>query len=65
MELARRGNQLMLGKEKAFAGFRDTLAREMVSALPELRADVEMVVEATGGKVEDEEAGQASVKRVP
>jgi len=65
VELARRGNQLMLGKEKAFAGFRDTLAREMVSALPELRADVEMVVEATGGKVEDEEAGQASVKREP
>lgn len=53
----------MLGKETAFAGFRDTLAREMVAALPELKADVEMVVEATGGKVEERDAGQAEVKK--
>lgn len=52
MELARRGNQLMRGKEEAFAGFRDVLAREMASALPELREDVERVLEGTGGRVE-------------
>jgi mediator of RNA polymerase II transcription subunit 10 len=55
----------MLGKENAFAGFRDTLAREMVTALPELREDVEMVVEATGGKAEEGDGGQAEVKKEP
>ncbi|KAK3905096.1 mediator complex, subunit Med10 [Staphylotrichum tortipilum] len=49
VELVRRMNQLARGKTGAFRGFRDVLAREMGSALPELRADVERVVEATGG----------------
>jgi mediator of RNA polymerase II transcription subunit 10 len=53
----------MLGKERAFAGFRDTLAREMMVALPELKGDVEIVLEATGGKVEGGDAGQAEVKK--
>ncbi|PHH90590.1 hypothetical protein CDD83_3234 [Cordyceps sp. RAO-2017] len=49
VELVRRGNQLMRGKMHAFADFRDVLAREMASALPELAADVAAVVDATGG----------------
>lgn len=44
-------NQLARGKERAFAGFRDVLAREMTSALPEVAADVARVVEATGGVI--------------
>lgn len=52
MELARRGNQLMRGKMAAYGDFRDVLAREMGRALPEVREDVEKVVEATGGKIE-------------
>ena len=52
VELARRGNQLMKGKMDAFASFRDVLAGEMVSALPELREDIASVVESTGGKRE-------------
>lgn len=51
VELARRGNQLMNGKQEAFASFRDILAREMASALPEVRSDVEKVVRETGGDV--------------
>jgi mediator of RNA polymerase II transcription subunit 10 len=39
----------MMGKEAAFRSFRDVLAREMDSALPELREDVKVVLEATGG----------------
>jgi len=58
VELARRGNQLMLGKEKAFASFRDVLAREMITALPELKGDVETVIEATGGASRDGDAGE-------
>lgn len=49
VELARRGNQLMKGKKEAFGSFRDVLAREMASALPEVRKDVERVVRSTGG----------------
>ena len=49
VELARRGNQLMKGKKEAFGSFRDILAAEMSKALPEVRADIESVLEATGG----------------
>ncbi|QPH02260.1 hypothetical protein C2857_006469 [Epichloe festucae Fl1] len=50
VELVRRGNQLMRGKCHAFGEFRDVLAREMATAMPELRDDVDMVLRATGGK---------------
>ncbi|EQK98889.1 hypothetical protein G6O67_003222 [Ophiocordyceps sinensis] len=49
VELVRRGNQLMRGKMTAFGSFADVLARDMSSALPELRGDVTKVLEATGG----------------
>ncbi|KAG6021340.1 hypothetical protein E4U41_002515 [Claviceps citrina] len=50
VELVRRGNQLMRGKCLAFGQFRDVLAREMATAMPELKADVDRVLLATGGK---------------
>jgi mediator of RNA polymerase II transcription subunit 10 len=49
VELVRRGNQLMRGKQQAFASFRDVLAEQISSAMPELREDVAKVVDATGG----------------
>ncbi len=49
VELVRRGNQLMSGKMHAFASFRDVLAHNMTTAMPELRDDVARVLEATGG----------------
>ncbi|KAG5984758.1 hypothetical protein E4U55_003270 [Claviceps digitariae] len=49
-ELVRRGNQLMRGKCLAFGQFRDVLAGEMAAAMPELRRDVDRVLEDTGGK---------------
>lgn len=39
----------MRGKQSAFASFRDVLAEQMSSAMPELRDDVAKVLEATGG----------------
>ena len=51
VELVRRGNQLMRGKMHAFGSFRDVLAADLATAMPELRKDVETVCEATGGKV--------------
>lgn len=52
VETVRRGNQLLAGKENAFASFRDVLAGEMERAMPELREDVAKVLEATGGRRE-------------
>lgn len=42
---------MMKGKKEAFGSFRDVLAEEMCNVFPELRKDVERVVEATGGEV--------------
>jgi mediator of RNA polymerase II transcription subunit 10 len=47
VELVRRGNQLMKGKQSAFRGFRDALADEMSKAMPEVREDARRIVEAT------------------
>ncbi|KAI1842816.1 hypothetical protein JX265_002647 [Neoarthrinium moseri] len=49
VELVRRGNQLMKGKQQAFRSFRDVLAGEMEKAMPELRDDAARVVAATNG----------------
>ncbi|KAI1116142.1 putative mediator of RNA polymerase II transcription subunit [Nemania sp. NC0429] len=50
VELVRRGNQLMRGKQNAFAAFRDILAGEIEKANPELRDDVARILAATGGR---------------
>lgn len=50
LELVRRGNQLMKGKMNAFGCFRDMMAQDIATAMPELGADVAKVCEATGGK---------------
>lgn len=47
VELVQRGNQDLKGKREAFAGFRDVLAREMRSAMPECRAEVDRAVAAS------------------
>ncbi|KAJ5834435.1 Mediator complex subunit Med10 [Penicillium robsamsonii] len=62
VELVQRGNQDLRGKREAFASFRDVLAREMRSAMPECRSEVDRVVAATGGAVDgsDGVAGAAA-----
>ncbi|KAJ6102231.1 Mediator complex subunit Med10 [Penicillium sp. IBT 16267x] len=63
VELVQRGNQDLKGKREAFAGFRDVLAREMRSAMPECRGEVDRVVVATGGSVEhDAEVGAGTAQ---
>ncbi|KAI1321870.1 transcription factor subunit Med10 of mediator complex-domain-containing protein [Xylariaceae sp. FL0255] len=57
VELVRRGNQLMRGKQRAFASFRDVLAAQIESALPELRDDAARVVAATSRGGEGAESG--------
>ncbi|KAK0938018.1 RNA polymerase II mediator complex subunit [Friedmanniomyces endolithicus] len=52
VELVMRYNQQLKGRTEAFGNFRDILAREMASAIPEIRDDVNQVIEVTGGRVE-------------
>ncbi|KAL3426766.1 Mediator of RNA polymerase II transcription subunit 10 [Phlyctema vagabunda] len=49
VERTKKMNQTMKGKIAAFGDFRDVLATEMARAMPEVREDVAMVVEKTGG----------------
>lgn len=62
VELVQRGNQDLRGKREAFASFRDVLAREMRSAMPECRGEVDRVVAATSEAVDgpDGVAGAAA-----
>lgn len=53
VELVRRMNQLARGKQRAFTRFRDALAAAVSDGMPELRADAERVVAATGGPWRD------------
>ena len=52
VEMVMQYNQIQAGKAQAFADFRDILGRELMSAIPDIRQDVKMVVESTGGRVE-------------
>ncbi|KAI5801646.1 transcription factor subunit Med10 of mediator complex-domain-containing protein [Peziza echinospora] len=47
VEIVAKQNQIMNGKMRAFADFRDTLAAQINSAFPELREDVERVLQET------------------
>ena len=62
VELARRGNQLMKGKQAAFSSFRDCLATEMTRGLPELTKDVERVVNETRRTWKGGEESQITIK---
>ncbi|KAK2882568.1 RNA polymerase II mediator complex subunit [Arthroderma sp. PD_2] len=53
VELVQKGNQDLKGKTEAFSSFRDTLAREMASAMPECKKEVIKVVKATGGDAQN------------
>lgn len=52
VEEAMRLNQELKGKIEALAEFRDILAREMMSAIPDIKEQVQQIVRATEGKIE-------------
>jgi mediator of RNA polymerase II transcription subunit 10 len=66
VELVQRGNQDLKGKREAFADFQDVLAREMRSAMPECRGEVDRVVAMTGGRAQgqagDEDRADGAAK---
>ncbi|KAK6534214.1 RNA polymerase II mediator complex subunit [Arthrobotrys megalospora] len=50
VELAIKQNQHLNGKQRAFQDFRDVLAEHINTTFPELRGDVDEVLENTGGR---------------
>lgn len=44
-------NQQAKGRTEAFSTFRDILAREMASGIPDIKDEVQQVVAATNGKL--------------
>lgn len=46
-----RYNQQLKGQSEGFAAFRDILAKEMSSAMPEIKRDVLQIVQASGGQI--------------
>ncbi|CAK7269665.1 RNA polymerase II mediator complex subunit [Sporothrix epigloea] len=59
VELVRRTNQLRAGKSRAFAQFRDTLAGQIRSALPELSGDVDRIMMDTTAETQSESGAGA------
>lgn len=51
VELAQRGNQQLKGRAEAYHLFRDTLAKDIVAAMPELREDVTRICQSTGDEL--------------
>ncbi|KXL49799.1 hypothetical protein M433DRAFT_96051 [Acidomyces richmondensis BFW] len=51
VELVMRYNQQLKGQSEGFAAFRDILAKEMSSAMPEIKRDVLQIVQASGGQI--------------
>jgi len=62
VELAQKGNQYLKGKTEAFASFRDVLAEEIAMAMPELKGDVEMVLQGRTTDGVKEENGAVAEK---
>jgi mediator of RNA polymerase II transcription subunit 10 len=51
VELVQRTNQMLKGREEAYRFLQEQIAWQLSSAVPELKADVVRVVEASGGRV--------------
>lgn len=51
VELVQRTNQMLKGREEAYRFLQEQIAWQLSSAVPELKADVVRVVEASGDRV--------------
>lgn len=51
VETVQRMNQMLKGRANAYRLLQETLARDFIQGVPELRDDITKTVEATGGKV--------------
>ncbi|KAF1958290.1 mediator of RNA polymerase II transcription subunit 10 [Byssothecium circinans] len=51
VETVQRMNQMLKGRTEAYRLLQETLARDLIDGIPDLKDDITMTVEATGGKV--------------
>lgn len=51
VETVQRMNQLLKGRQDAYRLLQETLARDFIQGVPDLRDDITKVVEVTGGRV--------------
>jgi mediator of RNA polymerase II transcription subunit 10 len=51
VETVQRMNQMLKGRTEAYRLLQETLARDLIEGIPELKDDVTKTVESTGGKV--------------
>jgi mediator of RNA polymerase II transcription subunit 10 len=54
IELVQRMNQMLKGRCESFGRMQSILAADIIGAMPELKDDVMKVLQATGGKLDDE-----------
>ena len=52
VETVQRMNQLLKGRHDAYRLLQETLARDFIQGIPELKDDIIKVVEATGGRIQ-------------
>ena len=51
VETVQRMNQMLKGRTEAYRLLQETLARDLIDGIPDLKDDITRTVEATGGKV--------------
>ncbi|KAF2680340.1 mediator of RNA polymerase II transcription subunit 10 [Lentithecium fluviatile CBS 122367] len=51
VETVQRMNQMLKGRAEAYRLLQETLARDLIDGIPELKDDITRTVESTGGKV--------------
>lgn len=51
VETVQRMNQMLKGRTNAYRLLQETLAKDLIDGIPDLKSDVIKVVEATGGRV--------------
>jgi mediator of RNA polymerase II transcription subunit 10 len=59
VETVQRMNQLLKGRQDAYRLLQETLARDFIQGVPELKDDIIKVVEVTGGNVPPVKAANA------
>lgn len=57
IELVQRMNQMLKGRSEAFAQMQTIIAKDIMTAIPELKADVIRIMESTGNHIQEEPTG--------
>ena len=59
VETVQRMNQMLKGRTEAYRLLQETLARDLIDGIPDLKDDITKTIEASGGKVPPPKASAA------